>query len=440
MIFYFIALSAAGAVLLLSQPRQGANRWAAFFLFCAAIGGLEQTLRDAGLAHAADAVVYVNQTCTPYGILAFSLVYAGYLPAGQGAARLLKLALLLPAAGMLAVTPLWPALRLDFGLLLCWVGPYYAFSCFVLLRALWKEPDAGRRRNRLMTTLIIVPSVLAALVFINVARVIEPGFDFFAYISIFVLYSLAMALLCVFIYGFLGVKLRIERDPLDATMQAVSSGTTLLNHSIKNEIGKISLSTLNLRHHLPGADEETKRHLAIIAQSSEHMLEMVTRIHHRTRAVELHEAPCALDVLAEESLARSAALLEDKGITAAFSPLERPTLVLDPIHVREALGNLIMNAVEALEHGGHVQIGLDGDKRNVRLTVADNGPGIPKALLGRVMEPFFSTKSRADNYGLGLSYVYNVMALSGGALDIKSEPGGGTRATLIFPRDKRTKG
>ncbi|QHW34593.1 HAMP domain-containing histidine kinase [Paenibacillus rhizovicinus] len=440
MIFYFFALLAAGAVLLLSQPRRETNRWAAFFLACAAIGGLENAVRDAGWTHLADTVVYVNQTCTPFGIFVFSLVYAGYMPRNRSRAQVLKLALLLPAACMLAVTPLRPILKLDFVLLLCWVGPYYIFSCYVLLRALWKESDAGRRRNRLVTTLIVVPSVLAALAFINVARAIEPDFDFFNYISVFIIYSLAMALLCVFIYGFLGVKLRIERDPLDASMQAVSSGTTMINHSIKNEIGKISLSTLNLRHHLPDADAETKQHLAIIAQSSAHMLDMVTRIHHRTRAVVLHEELCALDVIAQRCLDRYAGLLEENGITAAFSPLERPALMIDPIHVQEAIGNLILNAIEAMDNGGHVQLMLDGDKKYVTLAVADNGPGIPKELLGRVMEPFFSTKSDVDNYGLGLSYVYNVMALSGGTLEIGNDTGSGTRARLKFPRKKRTKG
>ena len=237
----------------------------------------------------------------------------------------------------------------------------------------------------------------------------------------------------------LGIKMRIEHDPLDTTMKAVSSGTAMLNHTIKNEIGKISLSTLNLRHQLPDADAETRQHLAIIAQSSDHMLEMVTRIHHRTKAIVLHERPHALDDLVRDCLDRYAGLLEERDITYAFSPLERPVLLLDAMHIREVLGNLIMNAIEAMEGGGHLHVVLDGNKRNVLLTVTDNGPGIPKEQLRRVMEPFYSTKSRVDNYGLGLSYAYNVMLLSGGTLSMAVEEGGGTCAALTFPRKKQRK-
>ena len=60
-----------------------------------------------------------------------------------------------------------------------------------------------------------------------------------------------VATICTFVYGVLGVRLRFERDPLDRTMQAVSSGTSMLNHTIKNEIGKIALSTENVKRMLP---------------------------------------------------------------------------------------------------------------------------------------------------------------------------------------------
>src|SRR5690554_7433769 len=58
--------------------------------------------------------------------------------------------------------------------------------------------------------------------------------------------------------GVLGVKLRFERDPLESTMKAVSSGTTLINHTIKNEIGKIAISTENLKRANPDMDKDRK--------------------------------------------------------------------------------------------------------------------------------------------------------------------------------------
>lgn len=95
-----------------------------------------------------------------------------------------------------------------------------------------------------------MPTILAALLFINVAAVLTPDIDAFRYVSIFIIYSLSVALICTFIYGVLGVKLRFENDPLEGTMKAVSSGAVQLNHSIKNEIGKIAISSDNLKREL----------------------------------------------------------------------------------------------------------------------------------------------------------------------------------------------
>ncbi|WP_258171294.1 sensor histidine kinase [Paenibacillus sp. R14(2021)] len=423
----------------MNNYRRETNRWAAFFLACASIGGLEDTFNQADWKWASEAAVFINQTWTPYGILIFSLSYGAALPKNNRKRTALKAVLMLPSVFMLIITPIHPILELDYRVLLGWAGPFYLCSCYLLIRALWLEKDAARRRSRLVTTLIIVPTLLAVLGFINVARAIRPDFDFFTYISFFIIYSLSLGLLCVFIYGVLGVKLRIEHDPLDTTMKAVSSGTAILNHTIKNEIGKIALSTLNLGNHLAPGDEETKQHLAIIANASSHMLDMVTRIHNQTKAIVLYETPSRLDRIFEESLEQHVLLLDEKGITFSFSPLERPLLSIDPVHIREAIGNMIRNAIEAMSEGGHLHLTLEGDKRYIEAALQDTGSGIPAKQLRQVLEPFYSTKSETANYGLGLSYAYNVMLSSGGTLTLDSQIGIGTRVTLRFPRKKQVK-
>ena len=69
----------------------------------------------------------------------------------------------------------------------------------------------------------------------------------------------------------------------------------------------------------------------------------------------------------------------------------------------------------------------------VRIQVADQGQGIPDELIGRVTEPFFTTKEAGKGTGLGLSMVAGFVQQSGGRLKIDSEPGGGTRIELILP-------
>ncbi|WP_345890039.1 sensor histidine kinase [Paenibacillus dendritiformis] len=433
MLYYFLSLLTAAIILLGTHPRKETNRWAALFLSSASIGGLAELLAKNGLPGWSGPLQFLNQTLTPYGVLVFSMVYAERFPQAE-TRRLMKWLLLLPVAVMLAVTPFHPVPALDFRLLLVWTGPYYLLSCYWLVASLWNETDRRKKRSRLIVTLIVVPTLLAVLVFINGANAFALEIDFFRYISVFIIYSLGLGLLCSFLYGVLGVKLRFERDPLENTMKAVSSGAALLNHTIKNEIGKIAISSENLRRALPEGDEPSRQHLEIISRAADHMQAMVTRIHSQMKDVVLREEPCQLDRLAEASLAQHELLFASRHIAADADYVCRPLVLCDAVHMTEALGNLLRNAVEAMPDGGAIRIKIEDSPKGVRLSVQDTGTGMSPEQLARGFEPFYSTKGRRDNFGLGLSYVYNVMQKSGGEVNIASKEGGGTCVTLQFPR------
>lgn len=431
MLYYFFALLAASIILIVNNPRNENNRWAALFLSSASIGGLAESLHAMGLSGGAQAVQWLNHMITPYGVLVFCIVYSEQFPRAR--TRLyLKLLLLLPVVIMLAVTILSSEGSINYLLLLTWTAPYYLASCYLLIVSLWREDNARKRRNRFIVTVIIVPTVLAVLVLINVANVIAPDFEFFRYISLFIIYSLTIALLCTFAYGVLGVKLRFERDPLESTMKAVSSGTTLLNHSIKNEIGKIAISSENLKMALAETDTESLEHLRIISNASDHMLEMVTRIHSQMKHIVLVEKPCRLDLLMEQVLKQHQVLLGHAGVDVTAAYASHPVILIDSVHVSEAIGNLLMNALEAMPGGGAITVRLDAVKKGYHLTIQDTGKGISSDEVAHIFDPFYSTKNRSRNFGLGLSYVYNVMSKSGGSVEVTSRENAGTVMTLIF--------
>jgi len=338
---------------------------------------------------------------------------------------------------MALITPWTAELPLDYRWLLAWTAPYYLASCYILVRSLWNEDNERKKRSRFIATIIIVPTLLAVLVLINVANVFMPELEFFRYVSLFIIYSLTVALLCTFLYGVLGVKLRFERDPLENTMKAVSSGTTLLNHSIKNEIGKIAISSENLKQAFAEpVDDAAMQQLQIIANASDHMLAMVNRIHSQTKAIVLVETACRLDQLVGQCLLQHQELLKDGGIEVITNYSCNPTVLCDAVHLREAMGNILMNAVEAMPGGGMVEVRLEAAKKGVVLSFMDNGKGISEEQLSFVFDPFFSTKNRSQNFGLGLSYVYNVMQKSGGSIVLSSREHGGTEVRLLFPRKK----
>lgn len=94
--------------------------------------------------------------------------------------------------------------------------------------------------------------------------------------------------------------------------------------------------------------------------------------------------------------------------------------------------NLLRNAAEALTEGGRAWIHVDPNSTHVRVSVRDDGPGIPLDIVGSVLEPFYSTKP--DGTGLGLSIATRIARAHGGDLTIESGPEGGTTVLVVLPR------
>jgi signal transduction histidine kinase len=95
--------------------------------------------------------------------------------------------------------------------------------------------------------------------------------------------------------------------------------------------------------------------------------------------------------------------------------------------------NLVLNARDAMEHGGTLRIRAYQDEAGVHVEVADTGPGIPPEHLSRIYDPFFTTKAARKGTGLGLSVTYGIVRDHGGGIEVDSRPGEGTRFRLEFP-------
>jgi PAS domain S-box-containing protein len=104
-----------------------------------------------------------------------------------------------------------------------------------------------------------------------------------------------------------------------------------------------------------------------------------------------------------------------------------------PAALAEVITNLILNAIDAMPHGGTLTIETrqDGQERVV-VAVSDTGAGMPEAVRQRVFEPFFTTKGQRGS-GLGLSVSHSIVTRHGGQITVASEPGRGTTFTLVLP-------
>jgi signal transduction histidine kinase len=108
------------------------------------------------------------------------------------------------------------------------------------------------------------------------------------------------------------------------------------------------------------------------------------------------------------------------------------TLEADPRRLKEALLNLVANAIEATPPGGEVEVDVRPAGDSTEIVVRDTGRGMPAETLKRIGTPFFTT--RDDGTGLGVVLARSVIAQHGGSLRYESEPGRGTRVRVTLPR------
>jgi signal transduction histidine kinase len=140
----------------------------------------------------------------------------------------------------------------------------------------------------------------------------------------------------------------------------------------------------------------------------------------------------------KEPVGRSVSLLEaglrQKGIAIRTSVAPSvPRVRADPDRIEQVLVNLIWNAVDAMPHGGGIDISLHPGDAEAELVVRDEGKGIAPEHLERVFEPFFTTKPRGKGTGLGLAICRRIVEEARGRIGIGPAAGGGTEVRIHLP-------
>ncbi len=182
---------------------------------------------------------------------------------------------------------------------------------------------------------------------------------------------------------------------------------------------------------LDGAWQPMKRATSDIASL---VMDMLTYSKEREPEIE----PADVVAIAREILDMARTGAADKGIALQFDcASDQLVWPLDEKSLKAALQNLVGNAIEAIEeHGGSkvvVSIELGKIEGELRIAVADDGPGIPVEIQRRIFDPFFSTK-RSKGTGLGLANAKKAVEEHGGRITLDSEPGKGATFSLWFPK------
>jgi signal transduction histidine kinase len=121
----------------------------------------------------------------------------------------------------------------------------------------------------------------------------------------------------------------------------------------------------------------------------------------------------------------------DTTFTADYGEL--PPVTCSPGQLNQAAMNILTNAVQSCSPGGSVSLTTLADEAEVRILVADSGPGVPEELADRIFDPFFTTRPVGEGTGLGLSIAHTVVAAQGGSITLDDAEGGGAVFIIHLP-------
>jgi two-component system, cell cycle sensor histidine kinase and response regulator CckA len=232
-------------------------------------------------------------------------------------------------------------------------------------------------------------------------------------------------------------------------LQAVGTLAGGVAHEVNNQLmavlgfGDFVLKELGPDHPQSPDIEEMIRGATRAARVAQQLLTFSRRQVNQTRLLDLHSAAEGLAPVLRRLLGadKSLVVLENGA---------RQRVLADPTQVDQVLINLAANARDAMTTGGRLTIGTDdivldesyarahGVSRlapgpYVRLTVSDTGCGMDRVTLGKIFQPFFTTKPVGAGTGLGLSTVYGIVKQHDGFIWAYSEPGLGTTMKLYWP-------
>ncbi len=220
-------------------------------------------------------------------------------------------------------------------------------------------------------------------------------------------------------------------------LRAVGTLTAGVAHELNNPINNITLTAEMLKEDYSALPDAERLEMVndLVAQA-ERAQKIVRNLLDFARESEIRTEK--LDV--SELLRSTAGLVANQiKLQGAKIELDVPP-VLPPIHGdRQSLSqvflNLILNALDAVQKGGHVSIKARPDRENGLLfvSVSDDGCGIPPHVLPNIFDPFFSTKPRGKGTGLGLSVSLGIVRQHGGDITVESAPNKGSTFTVTLP-------
>ncbi|HVM72050.1 MAG TPA: PAS domain S-box protein [Anaerolineales bacterium] len=207
-----------------------------------------------------------------------------------------------------------------------------------------------------------------------------------------------------------------------------------VGHELRNPLAVINNAVYYLKLVQPEADEKVRKYHSVIEHEVNIAEKIITDLLDFARIKSVDREALAVPELARTVLERFPA---PESITTVLEfPEDLPHIFVDPRQMEQVLGNLVVNACQAMGNGGQLtirgQVSAFGDGQPaVSVQVSDTGSGITPENMGKLFEPLFTTKPKG--IGLGLAVSRKLVEANGGCVEVQSLPGQGATFTLFLP-------
>jgi PAS domain S-box-containing protein len=216
-------------------------------------------------------------------------------------------------------------------------------------------------------------------------------------------------------------------------LAALGRITAGVAHEVKNPLNSMRLWLENLKESLPAEmDTNAMQAVQVLDKEIDRLDAVVKRFLDFTRPMEVRlEATQLADILREVVEVAQPQLRKSKVEVAQLLPIDVPEVYVDRALLKQAVLNLVLNAVEAMPSGGKLQLMLSRRGEMAEISVGDTGKGIPPENKQKIFQLFFTT--RPGGSGIGLASTFRIVQLHNGSIDFTSEVGRGTTFRIELP-------
>ncbi|MEI6765167.1 MAG: [Fe-Fe] hydrogenase large subunit C-terminal domain-containing protein [Bacteroidota bacterium] len=230
------------------------------------------------------------------------------------------------------------------------------------------------------------------------------------------------------------IKLALKQSEKLAHMGQLSAG---IAHELNNPLGVVIMYSNILLEDCP-KDSQMREDLELIVHQADRCKNIVGGLLNFARTNQVRYASVAIAALADECV--ESVIVPANVELCVINNLATTNAMLDREQMVQAITNLIKNAIEAMPQGGKIEVILEETLDNIKISIHDNGTGIPKEHMEKLFTPFFTTKGVGKGTGLGLPTVYGIIKMHKGDVHVDSntDPAEGpTGTTFIITLPKR---